>query len=278
MSIQLVAIDVDDTLLTSTHQVLTSTITAVKAAIAQGVKVVLCSGRPLAGVAPYLAQLGIKGADQYVITYNGAITATTSGQVMAQYLIDNAQYRRLTTFATHHQASFNVLDAHSTIYTADHDVNRITVVQAWENNAGLLVRQPDELPTDFQITKGVFGGEKAALDELEPIVRQTFSDELAVIRAGANFLEVLNPVVSKGQALKALMAHLALAPAAVMAIGDEANDLSMFDVAGTAVAMANGSWLAREHADIVTKSNDDGGIAAAFAQVIFNEAVDKLQK
>lgn len=266
MSIQLVAIDVDDTLLNSKGKLSSSTITAVKAALAQGVKVVLCSGRPLAGVQLFLDQLGISGDDQYVITYNGAITATVAGEVLAKHLVTNQQYRELTTFAQAHQAGFNVLDTHSVIYTADRDVNPITVVQAWENSAGLLIRTPDELPADFEITKGVFGGTAEELDAIEPAVRSTFGDDLYVVRAAANFLEVLNPVVNKGQALRELARKLNLPASDIMAIGDERNDLPMFAFAGTAVAMDNGNPVAKGQADYVTATNDEGGIAQAFTE------------
>lgn len=53
MTIKLVAIDIDDTLLSSQHQLLASTKQQVAKALEQGVKVVLCSGRPLAGVVPF---------------------------------------------------------------------------------------------------------------------------------------------------------------------------------------------------------------------------------
>ena len=50
-----------------------------------------------------------------------------------------------------------------------------------------------------------------------------------------------------------------------MAIGDERNDLSMFEFAGTAVCMGNGSPVAKEHADT---SNDEDGINKAFEKFL----------
>jgi hydroxymethylpyrimidine pyrophosphatase-like HAD family hydrolase len=41
----------------------------------------------------------------------------------------------------------------------------------------------------------------------------------------------------------------------------------MFDFAGTAVAMGNGSALAKQHATLTTTSNDEDGIAAALHQL-----------
>ena len=61
MSIKLIAIDIDGTLLNEKNELAPATIDAVQAAEAQGIKVVLCSGRPLSGVAPYIKKLGISG-------------------------------------------------------------------------------------------------------------------------------------------------------------------------------------------------------------------------
>lgn len=54
-----------------------------------------------------------------------------------------------------------------------------------------------------------------------------------------------------------------------MAFGDERNDISMFDIVGTAVAMGNGSQEAKDHADFVTASNNDNGIAKALDKFVF---------
>jgi len=270
MSIKLIALDIDDTLLNSEGKLLDSTKVAVQKALAQGIKVVLCSGRPLAGVQPYLAALNITGDDQYVITYNGAVTEAVTGEVIAKHLVDNDLYRKMTAFGQEHQLPFNVLDEDSNIYTADRDVNWVTVIQAWENKAGLLIRDPDDLPADFQITKGVYVGDAAQLDELQPLVEKTFGADCYVVRAGSLFLEVMNPVVNKGAALRELAGILKLDASEVMACGDEKNDITMFDFAGTAVAMGNGSDEAKAHASYVTGTNDDGGLAAAIQKLALN--------
>lgn len=266
MTIKLIAIDIDDTLLDSKGQLLPSTIVAVKEAHDQGIKVVLCTGRPLAGAQHYLDALGLAGDDQYVITYNGAVIESIAGRIVAKHLVDNAHYRQLTAFGKQHHVPFNVLDADSTIYTADRDVNWVTVVQAWENKAGLLIRDPDDLPADFQIAKGVFVGEGPQLDAVEAQVKTTFGRDLYVVRAATNFLELMHTGVNKGQAVQDLAAALEIQPDEVMALGDEQNDLPMFAFAGTAVAMGNGSDIAKAHADHVTATNDANGVAAAIRQ------------
>lgn len=271
MSIKLVAIDIDDTLLNSKGELLSSTINAVKSVMEHNIKVVLCTGRPLAGVKNYLNDLGIEGNEQYVITYNGAVIESVAGHIINTRLVDNAHYRSLTDFGQKHDIPFNVLDNMSTIYTANQNVNRMTVIQAWENNAGILIRTPSEMPADFEIAKGLFVGEKDLLDKVEPLIVQTFAKELYIVRSSINFLEVMNLSVNKGQALKYISSILNINADEVMAIGDEKNDIPMFNFAGLAVAMKNGSELAKKHADYITDTNDSDGLAKALQKSILNK-------
>lgn len=52
-----------------------------------------------------------------------------------------------------------------------------------------------------------------------------------------------------------------------IAIGDSVNDLDMFSVAGTAVAMGNGSDIAKENADFVTSPMLEDGIYNALKEL-----------
>lgn len=54
MSVKLIAIDMDGTLLNEHSELNSATIQAVRDANAQGIKVVICTGRPLSGVTPFL--------------------------------------------------------------------------------------------------------------------------------------------------------------------------------------------------------------------------------
>ncbi|MCI1892706.1 MAG: Cof-type HAD-IIB family hydrolase [Schleiferilactobacillus harbinensis] len=263
MTIKMIALDIDDTLLDSKGKILPSTITAIHEALARDIKIVLCTGRPLAGVAHFLKELGVTGDDQYVVTYNGAVIESVSGHVLVKHLLNKATYERLTQYAAEHHIPFNVLDENSTIYTADRDIDFITVVQAMENSAGIFVRTPAEMPADFEIAKGLFVGTEEQLDAVESTVMAEFSDAYYVVRAGRNFLEVMDSKVDKGKALAELAQKLGMTADEVMAVGDEGNDLPMFEFAGTAVVMGNGSEVAKAHADYVTGTNDEGGLADA---------------
>lgn len=271
MKFKMIAIDLDDTLLNGQGKILPSTSMAVRTALAHGIKIVLCTGRSLVGTQKYLHELGISNqADQYVITFNGAVIENTVGRVLNSQLINNQYYRELTAFGQQHQLPFNVAAPDGRLYTADHNVNRIIILQAWENSAGLLIRQPSELSSDFEIAKGLYVGEKEVVSKMEPLVTAAFDQRLYVVRTSDNFLEVMHPKVNKGQALKKLAEMLAIKNSDIMAIGDGENDIPMFDVAGVAVAMGNGTAAAKRHADYITTDNETDGIAGAIKKLVDN--------
>ena len=103
-------------------------------------------------------------------------------------------------------------------------------------------------------------------------VRSAMRGRLDVVRTGPLFLELMAPGVTKGAALARLMAAAGVPRGEVLAIGDHFNDLSMFEVAGLGVAMANAPWEVRESAGAVTADCTDDGVAAALRRHVLNGA------
>lgn len=70
--IQLIATDMDGTLLNDHKQLSIANKEALEKAIANGIHIVLCTGRPLAGVIPFLNELSISRPDHiHAIVDNG---------------------------------------------------------------------------------------------------------------------------------------------------------------------------------------------------------------
>ena len=78
MSIKLVAVDIDGTLLTNDHKVTHEVFEAVQDAKKQGVKIIIATGRPIPGVQTLLDELNLKESGDYVITFNGGLVQDTA--------------------------------------------------------------------------------------------------------------------------------------------------------------------------------------------------------
>lgn len=79
--------------------------------------------------------------------------------------------------------------------------------------------------------------------------------------SGDWFLEVFDPLASKGQALKWLTRQLQIRPREIVAFGDGANDLDMLQWAGLGVAMAEASSAVQSQANMVIPGPINDGIA-----------------
>lgn len=100
MTIKLITIDIDDTLVNTAKQVTPRVKAALNEATAQGVKVVLTTGRPLPGVQEYLDELGLNNRDdQYAVTYNGGVVQTTSGKALGGQELSYDDYLTLREVA-----------------------------------------------------------------------------------------------------------------------------------------------------------------------------------
>jgi Cof subfamily protein (haloacid dehalogenase superfamily) len=92
--------------------------------------------------------------------------------------------------------------------------------------------------------------------------------ELNIHYSGPHSFEVTHGEASKGGALQYIASKMDISGDAMVAIGDNFNDLEMFSFAGTSVAMGNAPEAVRDAADWVVASNDDHGVAQAIGRVL----------
>ena len=82
MPIKLIALDLDGTLLNAKKEISRANKEALQAARAQGVKVVITTGRPLPAVELFLKELDLMGGEEYSITFNGGLVQTNDGGIL----------------------------------------------------------------------------------------------------------------------------------------------------------------------------------------------------
>jgi len=91
--------------------------------------------------------------------------------------------------------------------------------------------------------------------------------EIKVTSSTWNNLELNSAAAHKGNALKRFAEHLGLTLGNCMAFGDGMNDFTMVEAAGVGVAMDNADPEVKRVAKIVTKSNDEDGVAAVLDEL-----------
>ncbi|MEE8209321.1 MAG: HAD family hydrolase, partial [bacterium] len=99
------------------------------------------------------------------------------------------------------------------------------------------------------------------LDDLERRWDPLVAGEGRFVRSQATYLECLAPNVDKGVALKVVAGSLQAPMEAVIAVGDQPNDVEMLSVAGMGVAVASAHEACLEAADVVlVRTNNEAAV------------------
>ncbi|MCP0887127.1 sugar-phosphatase [Ligilactobacillus sp. WILCCON 0076] len=269
ISIKLVAIDIDGTLVNSAKKLTPAVKTAIAAAKKLGVKVVICSGRPFSGVKPLLKELDLDNqADQYVICFGGAMVQATDGKIIDLKGISYENYQDLELLARKKDLHFHAI-SQDKIFTANRDIGHYTVYESKLVNLEIFYRTPEELREE-KLIKAMFIDDSEKLDyamkDWAPFAK--LEDEVVFTKSSPFYLEANAKGVNKAAAVDILAKQLHLKSAEIMAIGDENNDLSMIEYAGLGVAMGNAIDTVKAAADVQTSDNDHDGVAAAIKQYV----------
>ena len=89
---------------------------------------------------------------------------------------------------------------------------------------------------------------------------ERFRDGFMVILSGSRWVDLMNPGVDKGVAIEALQRQFGIAPAECMAFGDYLNDCGMMRVCDYSYAMANAHPGLKAVCRFEAKSNDENGV------------------
>lgn len=268
MSIQLIAIDIDGTLLTTKKELTERVKAAIRRAREKGVYIVLCTGRPLPGVTSLLQELDLVNDRDFVITYNGSmIQQTGNGAILAEFSMSYEDLERVAKYAEAHGLHYHAID-HEAIYVPTEDIGYYSQYESELTGMPIAQVSLQDIPSDKTFTKMMYIEQPELLAPFVENLPKELTDHYTLLRSAPFYLEVLHPKASKGQAVATLAAHLGFEQSQVMCIGDNENDLDMIEYAGIGVAMGNAVDSVKSVANHITATNDEHGVALAIEQFI----------
>ena len=91
-------------------------------------------------------------------------------------------------------------------------------------------------------------------------------------RSQPYYLDVTNLNANKGEVVRMLSKLLAIPPEQIATIGDQPNDVLMFEKSGMSIAMGNASNEVQHAATYVTTSNEEEGFANAMERFVLHES------
>lgn len=270
-----IAVDLDGTLLRSDQTVSAANRQALQMARELGHTVVIATGRPLRTALPIHQDLGLTTP---LITLNGGMVwDPIKGSVLSQTVLSIDSLQRLTMLA-------ETFDGYAVLAEAGTSCYQVTVDR--------LVGWPDEMKTFFEaaVLKGPFSDQAKPWPEqgLLPVApnaillsvprenHETFFAQLAQLglpdiqwrswRSPHSIVEVIANGISKATAIQYVMKYLSIGQTSIMAFGDEMNDVAMLRFADRGVAMGNANTLLLPHANDMTSTNEEDGVASYLQQ------------
>lgn len=271
MPIQLIAMDIDGTLLDSRSQLPPQNAEAIADAAAKGIEIVIVTGRRFNSARPIAEQLP---CETKLIVSNGALVKSMSGETYLRALLPAETALRVLAATEEFRTMSGV------IFDRSGSGQVVFERVDWEGPfVGPYLRRHRQQVLEIAPLANCLNGEdpievmfigecpavSAVVRRLESLdFRSDYTLALTEYPAtGFSFLDVLQRGVSKGSTLAAWAERLGIARENVMAIGDNWNDREMLEYAGLPVVMDNCVVELKSLGWATTLSNDECGVAEA---------------
>ena len=282
---RIVFIDVDGTILEHGSVIAPSTVTAIRSARRAGHTVYLCTGRSAGDIHPAVREIGFDG----VISNGGAFAVRIDDDGTEQPIAAHLRPRALTDRMLGYFADRGIhyfLQTDDAVYASpgigaaadeffrqrrDRHAEDLRALGLDDDDAPLPAisyRPLDEVDLD-QVVKATFISPDS--DTLAR-AQADLGDAFHVIPGsipmpGGSNGEIAQLGVNKGSAIVEVLDALGLDAADSVGIGDSWNDVEMFDVVGTAVAMGGADPELQARADFVTTGVLDDGVHGALVRL-----------
>lgn len=264
MGIQLIAMDLDGTLLQDDKTISLRTLATLRAARAKGVHITVATGRMYVAAAYFAQQIG---ADVPVVCCNGGLvrSATAAESLFeARFPQEMARAVLAACYQNDWYAQWYIGDQ---IYAKDFRPEMFLSYKTVKNFR-LNEIGDDYAPYTDDVIQIVIRDDGGKIGAIERALRAQFGSGIDMQQNTQVSVDITPPGIHKAVGLAALVRHLGLRPEEVLACGDADNDLTMLRYAGISVATANAIPAAREIADFVTDDCNHDGVAKAIEKFV----------
>lgn len=283
--INLIATDMDGTLLNAAHEISEDNIQAIKYAQSQGITVVIATGRAF-----YEANAPINQTDLKVpyICLNGAEVRDETFNIMSTSNLNRELINRITEELNKENIFYQVY-TNLGIYTEnplrdleiyidiaqragqEADVEKIKsgIQKRIDNGTLKVVDNYDKIqdtPGEIVMKILAFDSDLEKIDRVSETLAK--SESLAISSSSRGNIEITHSDAQKGIALNTIAERLNIDMKNVMAIGDNMNDVSMLERVGYSVAMENAAPEVKAIAKYETDSNEQSGVGKAIMKLL----------
>ncbi len=263
MKYQLIAIDLDGTIINQDGDIIPSAQKAIQQAINKGMKITLATGRMYQPSNCFARELGITIP---LICYQGALIREPDNR--------NVLWHQplSTTIARKVIKEVRQMGTHQYVFVDDEMyVEEIIERDLWyAQRNGVELHLVEDLfaflkkpPTEIAAR-----GEPAEIEHLVGHLNASFSSSLLVTKVHSSFCEIAHPASGKGNALKYLARLLGIKQSQTVAIGDSANDISMLQWAGLGIVVGSAPAEVNAVADWIIDTDTEDSFAQAMERLL----------
>ncbi|WP_407408121.1 Cof-type HAD-IIB family hydrolase [Peribacillus sp.] len=283
--IKTIAIDMDGTLLNKMQTVSEENKSAIHKAQEEGIEVIIATGRSFEEARYALDKVGLECP---IICVNGAALFTQEGKVAAshpmpiasvknaaEWLEERGIYFEIYTskgiFSKNYETAIDALVDVMVTANQDIDPSQIRKYAEARLQLGHVTSFADyaELFDQAELELYKILGFSTDLQVLDQAASRFKMDEgTAVTSSGRENVEITSKHAQKGIVLEKYVNEKEGSMQETMAIGDNYNDISMFERVGLSVAMGNAPTDIQNLCDEVTGTNEEHGVAKAILKVL----------
>lgn len=268
MQKRLLVLDLDGTVMTGDLRISPVVIKAIREATDTGIITTIATGRVYSSAIQFLPVLGI---NQPIATFQGAVVTdpVTNEVIHEAHLSGETAAEAIKALG---EREIPAIAFHGPYTWVEHFGPELDLYLSYhpgENG----VRQVPELARFVRETppiKLLFAADPAELDAIVANLQSRLGNRASVFRTHYHFGEITPFGIHKGSAIVQLARHFNVPREAVVAIGDNANDLPMIEWAGLGLAMGNAPAHVQERADAVVPSIEEDGVAWAIRNYLLD--------
>jgi Cof subfamily protein (haloacid dehalogenase superfamily) len=263
--ISLLLADVDGTLVTQDKVLTDRAQSAVRRLREAGIRFAITSGRPPKGMAMLIEPLRIETP---IAGFNGGVFVRPDLSIIEERMLSRDVAARTIDLILSHR-----LDVW--LYTSRHWLLRDAKAPHVDREAW-TVKFPPKTVKDFdgvldKVVKIVgVSDDYDLVQRCEADVQANLGEGATAARSQPYYLDVTHHDANKGFVADYLSRTFAIPRAEIATIGDQPNDVLMFQRSGFSIAMGNASDEVKRRASTVTGSYHDEGFAHAVERFILN--------
>ncbi len=251
-NIELIAIDIDGTLLDSKLQVSQKTKDKIRELVDRGVYVTLVSGRTFKATEFIRQRLEV---DIPIVAYNGGKVVYSEDEEAFSAKIPLTEAIKIIKYGEERNLYVKVY-IDDVLYTKEPDEKSLAFSVSNNIDYKVVGKLSENIHEDVNMIVAYYN------EDIHGVIDKKLKDiKVTITTSVSNSIDVIPEGISKDKGLKMIAEHLNVRRDNILAIGNSLNDLDMLRYAGIGIAMKNSDIsLLKKWKNISQYTNDEEGV------------------